>query len=72
MGRQSSFLLHRPKAPENAAMCAFGGFYVILFSCSACLRSTALKALYALIQLALCTAKVPLNQGQLFWEDHTA
>ena len=65
----SSFLLQHPKVPESAAMCAFGGFYVILFSCSVCLHSTALKALHAPIQLVLCTAKVPLNQGQLFWED---
>ena len=40
--------------------------------CSACLHSTALKALHAPIQLVLCTAKVFLNQGQLFWEDYAA
>ena len=66
MGRQSSFLLQRPKAPENAAVCAFGGFYVTLFSCSTYPYSAALKVLHVLIRLALYTAKVSLNLGQLF------
>ena len=66
IGRQSPFLLQRSKAPENAAVCVFGGFYVILFGCSAYPYSAALKVLHVSIQLALYTAKVPLNLGQLF------
>ena len=66
LGRQSSFLLQRLKAPENASVCAFGGFYAILFSCNAYQHSAALKVLYVLIRLALYTAKVPPDQGELF------
>ena len=72
LGRQSSFLLQRPKAPENASVCAFGGFYVILFGCSAYPYSAALKVLHVSIRLALYTDKVSSSRGQLFWEDRAA
>ena len=66
LGRQSSFLLQRLKAPENASVCAFGGFYVILFGCSAYPYSAALKVLHVSIRLALYITKALSDQGQLF------
>jgi len=65
IGRQSPFLLQRSKAPENAAVCVFGGFYVILFGCSAYPYSAALKMLHVPIRLTLYIAKVSPDQGQL-------
>ena len=44
----------------------FGGFYVILFGCSAYPYSAALKVLHVSIRLALYITKALSDQGQLF------